>query len=449
VQVSLYQDLIDFVGFGAAGVLTSDASNMVDLLNREYQRISETVSIVATQDPLGFVRSIVTNCTQNGVPCSFQDKYEGVKPGQSVFFDVTLRADQCHAGTNEVVLTVVGFGQMRINVEMTCNCSCSDPPRTNSTCTGRGSIVCGLCVCDSGSFGPQCQCTSAEQVVAPCANGTQGLTCSNRGTCFCGDCVCSNNADGVACECSRALCPTNVDNVRCSGNGVCLCNGTCECLTGYMHPRQGAQDCSCDMSPALCPRNNKGQICNSRGTCECGACICLPGFSGEACTVCNPQSNADCPLETDELCNAQTTCLSCVSAVQTDESQLEEGESGAHVCAWCEGTQSCYAVEKSALLCASGAKNDSLTCPLASSTGPNTAAIAAGTVIGAIAVGIGLLVMWRVMTKAADKRAWQQWEDQQLKNKYVENANPLYASEVREYDNPVFFNPAKVEATES
>lgn len=73
-------------------------------------------------------------------------------------------------------------------------------------CTGRGSCACGVCTCQTGFFGPACECDERD-----CINEDTGIICSGRGTCGCnGQCMCdvepisqmAYNGPLLLCECT-------------------------------------------------------------------------------------------------------------------------------------------------------------------------------------------------------------------------------------------------------
>mmetsp|Transcript_34367 Transcript_34367/g.67157 ORF Transcript_34367/g.67157 Transcript_34367/m.67157 type:complete len:309 (+) Transcript_34367:2-928(+) len=105
-------------------------------------------------------------------------------------------------------------------------------------CSGRG--VCkesGRCVCAAGYLGSSCQleCPGMDD---------DGMFCSGRGNCTLkpgvdqktlsmgkvpGECECEYGFIGRLCHLE---CPGGSGNV-CSGNGLCLEDGQCQCLAGY------------------------------------------------------------------------------------------------------------------------------------------------------------------------------------------------------------------------
>lgn len=86
-------------------------------------------------------------------------------------------------------------------------------------CKGKGTSVCGVCSCNSGFYGKQCECEGSNGAdksisMTDCKPDNQTTEiCSGHGTCKCGVCDCdkrSNNPQelfyGKYCECDNFSC---------------------------------------------------------------------------------------------------------------------------------------------------------------------------------------------------------------------------------------------------
>lgn len=103
---------------------------------------------------------------------------------------------------------------------------------------------------------------------------------------------CRCDAGWASPRCERRTCARS-----CSGNGVCLFNGTCACFAGWRgaacrQPAEGAggDDDNSPTADAACPVGDErtGVPCSAHGTCNSEAgggasCICDEGWSGDAC----------------------------------------------------------------------------------------------------------------------------------------------------------------------
>jgi hypothetical protein len=155
--------------------------------------------------------------------------------------------------------------------------------RENKVCGGRGlcNVETGVCFCNAGF-----------------ASGDGSLTASAG---LRGDC--SYNSFTVA-ACGG--------EIACSGHGVCSSSPQylCTCSIGW----QGT-DCSertCPEGPAFFDLATSNDVahasveCSNNGICErtSGACVCRPGFTGEAC------DRIDCANDGSKWCSGHGTCLS-------------------------------------------------------------------------------------------------------------------------------------------
>ncbi|XP_033745589.1 uncharacterized protein LOC117331103 [Pecten maximus] len=150
-------------------------------------------------------------------------------------------------------------------------------------CSGHGNGSAGICTCDSGYYGNDCQYS--------CECGSHG-TCNSDGIC-----VCDHGYIGFHCE------STCDDNTTCSGQGHCTTCGSCLCNACY-HGSDCSSLCSghgtCDADACLCDACHLGEYCesecNGHGSCNGTACICQSGWYGAKCTIksCGGLNNIPC-----------------------------------------------------------------------------------------------------------------------------------------------------------
>lgn len=142
-------------------------------------------------------------------------------------------------------------------------------------CSGNGACNDGVCACNSGYTGANCdRCAAGFEGYPRCVMSSPdpctGRTCSMRGTCTGGVCRCDPGHVGDDCE---------------------------RCAVGYV--QQGAR---CVMDPCA------SITCSARGTCSAGRCQCNPGYTGDACERCASgyvRRGEDCVLAPTESCNGR------------------------------------------------------------------------------------------------------------------------------------------------
>lgn len=182
-------------------------------------------------------------------------------------------------------------------------------------CSNHGTCVMGLCKCDAGWQGHDCNIKSCTG-------------CSKHGTCLNGTCYCTEKGwEGTTCD-SRS-CPSN-----CMNNGQCN-DGVCSCITGTLPP---------DCRPTSC-----AHACAKHGTCEeaadgVGKCHCADGWLGEDCDTL--PCSAAC-LANGGLCNNGTCiCPNGGEGADCGELSCPRGCSGDNgVCNTTSGVCTCNKLE--------------------------------------------------------------------------------------------------------
>ena len=142
-----------------------------------------------------------------------------------VAFNVSVELTGCLPGPQRFFIKPVGFqDSLELELESLCSCDCQESPETNSShCSqGQGALECGVCVCEPGYMGPQCECSEESALTSNCHSDSQAELCSGQGECYCGQCLCHTSSFGRVygpyCECNDYSC------VRFRGK---LCGGLC------------------------------------------------------------------------------------------------------------------------------------------------------------------------------------------------------------------------------
>ncbi|CAB3982438.1 Hypothetical predicted protein [Paramuricea clavata] len=132
------------------GELDGDSSNIIDLIQRSYDKITSKVQL----NFVNLQEGIHVSVKRRDCPSESNEENVcvGVKPGTRVSFDVTVTATSCKNGNkSKFELSASSFGRVQVELDIICKCDCEssgipDSPR----CNGNGSLVCGNCECDEG-----------------------------------------------------------------------------------------------------------------------------------------------------------------------------------------------------------------------------------------------------------------------------------------------------------
>ncbi|XP_067595758.1 integrin beta-2 isoform X1 [Pseudorca crassidens] len=441
-MVATYEKLTEIIPKSAVGELSDDSSNVVQLIKNAYNKLSSRVFLDHNTLPDTLKVTYDSFCS-NGVSKVDQPRgdCDGVQINVPITFQVKVTATEC-IQEQSFVIRALGFTDtVTVRVLPQCKCRCRDASRDHSLCGGRGSMECGVCRCDAGYIGKNCECQtqgrSSQELEGSCRKDNGSIICSGLGDCICGQCVChtsdvpNKKIYGQFCECDNVNCE-RYDGQVCGGEkrGLCFC-GTCRCHNGH----EGSA-CQCLKSTKGC-LNLDGVECSGRGRCRCNVCQCDPGYQPPLCLEC-----PGCPAP----CARYANCAECL--------KFDQGPFAKNCSAACGETkllprplpgrtckerdsEGCWMTYT--LLQREGRDrydvhvNDTRECV----KGPNVAAIVGGTVAGVVLVGLLLLGIWKVLTHLSDLREYKRFEKEKLKSQW-NNDNPLFKSATTTVMNPKF-----------
>ncbi|XP_045869916.1 integrin beta-7 [Meles meles] len=435
----VYQELSKLIPKSAVGELSEDSSNVVQLIMDAYKSLSSTVTLEHSPLPPGVHISYESQC---GDP----EKREGeagdrgqcnhVRNNQTVNFLVTLQATHCSSEPQLLRLRALGFSEeLTVELHTLCDCNCTDTqPQAPHCSDGQGLLQCGVCSCAPGRLGRLCECSEAElsspDLESGCRspNGT-GPLCSGKGRCHCGRCTCSGQSSGSLCECDDAGCERH-EGILCGGFGHCRC-GLCHCFAN----RTGrACECSGDTDSCTSP---EGIICSRHGECRCNRCQCLEGYFGALCEQC-PGCATSCERYRDcAECGAFGTgplALNCsracgsLNVTLTSAPILDDG--------WCK--ERTLDNQLFFFLVEEGAGGKVVLRVRPKERADHTQAIVLGCVGGIVAVGLGLVLAYRLSVEIYDRREFRRFEKERQRLNWKQDSNPLYRSAITTTVNPRF-----------
>ncbi|KAI4586855.1 hypothetical protein MJG53_004642 [Ovis ammon polii x Ovis aries] len=360
-----------------------------------------------------------------------------VRINQTVNFWVTFQATRCLPEPHLLRFRARGFSEeLTVELHTLCDCNCSDAQLQAPHCSdGQGHLQCGVCSCVPGRLGRLCECSEAElsspDLESGCRapNGT-GPLCSGRGQCQCGRCTCSGQSSGRLCECDDASCERH-EGILCGGFGRCQC-GVCHC-----HANRTGRACECSGDTDNCVSPDGG-LCSGHGHCNCNRCQCNDGYYGALCDQC---SGCKTPCETHRDCaeckafgtgplamNCSTACAHANTTLVLTPT-LDDS--------WCkERTQDNQLFFFLAEDVAGG--RVVLTVRPPEEGADHTQIIVLGCVGGIVAVGLGLVLAYRLSVEIYDRREFHRFEKERQHLNWKQDHNPLYQSAITTTVNPRF-----------
>lgn len=456
-QLGVYERLSDQLEGSSTGKLENDSSNVVDLVREQYEKITSGVEMkddASSDIKVTYFSSCLDGKKEKRNTC------KGLKVGTTVTFEAHIEVSACPKDPklwNQTFhIAPVGLNEsMTIDLEMICDCDCEKPwneEKNSDKCSaGNGTYECGICSCYSNRNGRQCECDSqdADQTKdeASCSQNMTNALCSSRGHCRCGVCECNpptipgGKIWGPFCECDNFSCDRH-DDEFCNGeHGTCDC-GECICKKGWK-----GSACECRDTNETCMATNDGKICSGRGYCECGHCKCVETederYSGRFCEYCHT-----CPGKCDIFKDCvqcfmyqtgpltEEECRNCTfTPIKAEEVELENDDE--KLCIFKDESDDCkftfkYRLDddKDLLIYAQITKD----CP----EGINILAIILGVIGGIVAIGLALLLIWKLLTTIHDRREFAKFEKERQMAKWDTGENPIYKQATSEFKNPTY-----------
>ena len=473
-ELHIYRQLSGAVEGSSAGQLSQDSSNVVQLVVDQYEAIT---SVLEMKDNATSALKVTyfSSCVGAG-PARQTNKCSGLKVGSKVTFTAKIELVKCPRDPREwqqrIEISPVGINEsVVVDLSLVCQCECELPGRpgweeNSPRCGGVGTHRCGVCDCPADHFGRQCECSAANlsfqgEWEAGCRpdNSSQTL-CNNRGDCICGKCEClprereEEVVSGEFCECDNFSCDRH-DGELCSGpeHGECVC-GSCACNSEWDVPGYTACECRASNETCITPFGKYiNQLCSGHGECECGECKCEETeegqYSGRYCEDC-----PTCPGKCDEL----AACVQC-RVFQSGPLQQEE----CHTCPFNLEDGSLAVVDKSEdflaedeRLCTEIDEDDcrftfvygynnktgrlevwvqeSKECPVV----VDILGIVLGVIGAIVAIGISLILLWKVFTTVHDRREFAKFEKERLMAKWDAGENPIFKQATSTFKNPTY-----------
>ncbi|XP_066138889.1 integrin beta-PS-like [Euwallacea fornicatus] len=448
---SFYQALSTVIENSKTGTLDEKSDNVVKFISDIYDEIRDSVRITSDANKNEVDVNITASCA-SAIPGGCTN----VKPGQTINFKANIKPLMCSedANLNRRTITIKPEGledKLVIELEVLCDCGCAaNKKQKDANCSYQGDLECGICRCQEGRFGANCQCdwkdSKGEDPSLCIKPGGRGEICSGQGKCICGNCQCKVVPDfngliyGKYCECDDFSCPQ-----KCSGKGTCDC-GTCRCNNGWTGP---GCDCNTDQSQCMAPKTN--ELCSGHGNCVCGHCQCYTEgderYSGKYCERCTncPEQRCDelkdcveCqayqsgPLANSTVCANNCTTFSTQIIKKLDETTNKGGQKCRVLVEGDCTIQFEYSYDEDDNLVLVAEENK--ICPYL----PQHLVYILGVIASVLLVGIITLIIWKIVTTVHDKSEYARFLKERDKTTWSNGENPLYKPGTSHFQNPAY-----------
>ncbi|KAH0953620.1 hypothetical protein HN011_000489 [Eciton burchellii] len=473
---AIYNRLSERVSGSSTGTLKKDSKNIIDLVKNEYKKLVDSVTLIDTAPKMVNIKYF-SRCLNETRELLERQECGGLRVGNVVEFEIILKVTECPKDSEDWHQTIEikprGLNEsLTIDLEIICDCPCERQGNSGfqpnaAECKGNGTSKCGVCSCNPGFYGKQCECEGNEMdrtnmiSMVDCKPDNQTTEiCSGHGICKCGVCDCDKRPHnpqeafyGKYCECDNFSCKRK-DGQVCGGHGKCEC-GVCNCLPGW-----GGEMCDCKNTNSTCmPPGGNAEICNGRGDCTCGSCHCHKRqnirYSGQYCEECPTcpgqrceelKNCVECTVHNAGPYKENGKCDSCIHDIETvdliEEDPVKDEDTGARICRT-PGDAGCTFVFKYQYH-REGTGGDikifkikaerKRTCPQPI----NVFGIALGIVISTVIIGFLILLIWKIVTMIHDKREYVKFERERALAKWDRSENPLYKQATSTFSNPTF-----------
>lgn len=465
-QQEVYSKLSKHIEGSLSATLSSDSSNVVELVEKEYNKI--TSSIEMKDNATGSVKiAYYSACLTGGKPIQ-TNKCDNLKVGQVVSFEARIVVTSCPANPNDWKQTFkinpVGVDDsLIVDLEMLCRCPCEAGgplyEERSPKCNRHGTYMCGICDCGLDFYGRNCECSALDihkQIDRDkgCRQNNTEIDCNGRGNCVCGVCDCEKRAfpdeiiSGKFCECDNFSCDRH-NRLLCSGpeHGTCEC-GQCVCKPGWT-----GSACDCRSSNDTCIEPGSEELCSGRGECVCGKCVCKKPEEGARYTGAYCENCPTCAGRCEELkdcvqCQMYKTgplvkgegenkCeKNCTLFVPIGVEKVEVNEEiGEHLCSFFDEDDCRYQFIYTE-------KPDKLEVRAEQERNCPAKVFMLGIVLAVIAAivlfGLAILLLWKLFTTIHDRREFARFEKERMMAKWDTGENPIYKQATSTFKNPMY-----------
>ncbi|KAH0626927.1 hypothetical protein JD844_002230 [Phrynosoma platyrhinos] len=411
--VGLYRNYSELLPGTTVGTLTSDSSNILQIILDSYGKIRSKIELEVRDLPEELSLSFNATCLDNEVIPGVKSCV-GLKIGDTVSFSIEAKVRGCpQERQKSFTIKPVGFkDSLTVLVSFDCNCICQQYAEHDSeTCThGNGTFECGMCRCHPGRLGSRCECSEEEYSPSQQDNCTPRPgepLCSQRGECICGQCVCYSSdfgkISGKYCECDDFSC-VRFKGELCSEEAAAPCPGLC----GQKDSR-GKKHLTENISSQIVLWEAPDLFLNcSRECVECKKFERGVLMEQDACN----RNCRDVIESVQELGDKGENAVNCTYKDEDDcvvRFQYYEDSSGKSIL---------YVIEEP-------------DCP----KGPDVLVVLLSVTGAILLIGLAALLIWKLLITIHDRREFAKFEEERARARWDTANNPLYKGATSTFTN--------------
>ncbi|CAB4018780.1 Hypothetical predicted protein, partial [Paramuricea clavata] len=182
--------------------------------------------------------------------------------------------------------------------------------------------------------------------------------------------------------------------------------------------------------------------CSGRGQCECGQCVCEKKYSGKFCEICDGCIKGCLHFKDCVRCKIYETgplvgkCDKSCNATITRVDSVESYENRGTTCVEIDDDDDCtfsYVLNEGSEKVQIYAEEEKR-CPREE----GYLLIIIGVILGIVAIGAALLLIWKLLATIQDRREFAKFEREQQTARWDTSENPIFKQATTTFQNPTY-----------
>lgn len=165
-KIESYSNLVHKIKSSSLAHLTSNSSNIVNIIKGEYEKISSNIQLSDNSSEHLRVEYF-SSCL--GGELTKTSICRGIQVDDQIEFEILVELLSCPPSgqfRETVKVNPIGLDEgLILEIDMICSCDCEIESKRQSKspeCNRRGTFECGICRCDDDTYGQRCECSSSN-----------------------------------------------------------------------------------------------------------------------------------------------------------------------------------------------------------------------------------------------------------------------------------------------